>query len=82
MRERAVELARRSEIPLKIAAKIDRANQEYWIPPDLSRKRCREKIGQRSIWPHDNALIASGLSFREDKTLAVRILRSQLEAST
>jgi glycogen debranching enzyme len=35
-----------------------------------------------SIWPHDNALIASGLSFREDKTLAVRILRSQLEAST
>jgi glycogen debranching enzyme len=35
-----------------------------------------------SIWPHDNALIASGLSFREDKTLALRILRSQLEAST
>jgi glycogen debranching enzyme len=35
-----------------------------------------------SIWPHDNALIASGLSFRQDKTLAVRILRSQLEAST
>ena len=35
-----------------------------------------------SIWPHDNALIAAGLSFREDKTLAVRILRAQLEAST
>jgi glycogen debranching enzyme len=35
-----------------------------------------------SIWPHDNALIATGLSFREDKTLAVRILKSQLEAST
>jgi glycogen debranching enzyme len=35
-----------------------------------------------SIWPHDNALIAAGLSFREDKSLAVRILRSQLEAST
>ena len=35
-----------------------------------------------SIWPHDNALIAAGLSFREDKTLAVRILAAQLEAST
>jgi len=35
-----------------------------------------------SIWPHDNALIAAGLSGREDKTLAERILRSQLEAST
>ncbi len=34
-----------------------------------------------SVWPHDNALIASGLSFREDKTLAVRILQAQLEAS-
>jgi glycogen debranching enzyme len=35
-----------------------------------------------SIWPHDNALIAAGLNFRKDKTLATRILRSQLEAST
>jgi glycogen debranching enzyme len=35
-----------------------------------------------SIWPHDNALIAAGLSFREDKTLALRILKSQLDAST
>jgi glycogen debranching enzyme len=35
-----------------------------------------------SIWPHDNALIAAGLIFRQDKTLAMRILRSQLEAST
>jgi glycogen debranching enzyme len=35
-----------------------------------------------SIWPHDNALIAAGLSSRQDKTLAMRILKSQLEAST
>jgi glycogen debranching enzyme len=35
-----------------------------------------------SIWPHDNALLAAGVNFRNDKTLATRILRSQLEAST
>jgi glycogen debranching enzyme len=35
-----------------------------------------------SIWPHDNALIGAGAIFRQDKTLAMRILRSQLEAST
>jgi glycogen debranching enzyme len=35
-----------------------------------------------SIWPHDNALIAAGLNSRQDKTLATRIMRSQLEAST
>jgi glycogen debranching enzyme len=35
-----------------------------------------------SIWPHDNALLAAGLNGRPDKTLATRILRAQLEAST
>jgi glycogen debranching enzyme len=35
-----------------------------------------------SIWPHDNALIAAGLRFSRNKTLATRILTSQLEAST
>jgi glycogen debranching enzyme len=35
-----------------------------------------------SIWPHDNALIAAGLSASPAKDLAVRILSAQLDAST
>jgi glycogen debranching enzyme len=34
-----------------------------------------------SVWPHDNALIAAGLSGSPSKELAVRILIAQLEAS-
>lgn len=35
-----------------------------------------------SIWPHDNAVIAAGLSALPSKDLAVRILSAQLDAST
>ncbi len=35
-----------------------------------------------SIWPHDNAVIAAGLSASPSKELAVRILSAQLDAST
>jgi glycogen debranching enzyme len=35
-----------------------------------------------SIWPHDNALIAYGLSRRKNKDLAVRVLAGLFEAST
>jgi len=35
-----------------------------------------------SIWPHDNALIAAGLSASPSKELAARILSAQLDAST
>ncbi|HEX8756049.1 MAG TPA: glycogen debranching N-terminal domain-containing protein [Steroidobacteraceae bacterium] len=35
-----------------------------------------------SIWPHDNAVIAAGLSASPAKDLAVRILSAQLDAST
>jgi len=35
-----------------------------------------------SVWPHDNALIATGLSTSPAKELAVRILSAQLDAST
>jgi glycogen debranching enzyme len=35
-----------------------------------------------SIWPHDNAVIAAGLSASPSKDLAVRILSAQLDAST
>jgi glycogen debranching enzyme len=34
-----------------------------------------------SIWPHDNALLALGLSGSPDKDLALRIFSAQLEAS-
>jgi glycogen debranching enzyme len=34
-----------------------------------------------SIWPHDNALLALGLSGSPDKELALRIFSAQLEAS-
>lgn len=35
-----------------------------------------------SIWPHDNAMIAMGLSASPAKNLAVRILSAQLDAAT
>jgi glycogen debranching enzyme len=35
-----------------------------------------------SIWPHDNAIIAAGLTNLASKSLAERILTAQLEAST
>jgi glycogen debranching enzyme len=35
-----------------------------------------------SVWPHDNAVIAKGLSALPDKDLAVRILSAQLDAAT
>ncbi|MGH7058648.1 MAG: amylo-alpha-1,6-glucosidase, partial [Acetobacteraceae bacterium] len=35
-----------------------------------------------SVWPHDNAVIAAGLSASPAKDLALRILSSQLDAST
>jgi glycogen debranching enzyme len=35
-----------------------------------------------SVWPHDNAVIAAGLSASPAKELAVRILSAQLDAST
>jgi glycogen debranching enzyme len=35
-----------------------------------------------SIWPHDNALIAAGMTQLADKNLATRILTAQLDAST
>ncbi|HEY2036222.1 MAG TPA: glycogen debranching N-terminal domain-containing protein [Steroidobacteraceae bacterium] len=35
-----------------------------------------------SVWPHDNAVIAAGLSASPAKDLAVRILSAQLDAST
>lgn len=35
-----------------------------------------------SIWPHDNALIAAGLTHSPSKDLALRIFSAQLEAST
>jgi glycogen debranching enzyme len=35
-----------------------------------------------SVWPHDNALIAAGVSAAPGKDLAVRILSAQLDAST
>lgn len=35
-----------------------------------------------SVWPHDNALIAAGVSALPDKDLALRILSAQLDAST
>ena len=35
-----------------------------------------------SIWPHDNALIAAGLTTRPSKALAEQILTAQYEAST
>src|SRR5262249_18439809 len=34
-----------------------------------------------SVWPHDNALIAAGLTGSPNKELAARILVAQLEAS-
>jgi glycogen debranching enzyme len=35
-----------------------------------------------SVWPHDNAIIAAGLSASPSKELAIRILSAQLDAST
>lgn len=35
-----------------------------------------------SVWPHDNAVIAKGLSGSQAKDLAVRILSAQLDAAT
>jgi len=35
-----------------------------------------------SIWPHDNALIAAGMTQLAEKNLATRILTAQLDAST
>jgi glycogen debranching enzyme len=35
-----------------------------------------------SIWPHDNAIIAAGLTNRRSKALAEKILSAQFEAST
>jgi glycogen debranching enzyme len=35
-----------------------------------------------SVWPHDNAVIAAGVSASPAKDLAVRILSAQLDAST
>ena len=35
-----------------------------------------------SIWPHDNALIAAGMTQLAEKNLAMRILTAQLDAST
>ncbi len=35
-----------------------------------------------SIWPHDNAIIAAGLTNRRSKSLAEQILNAQFEAST
>ncbi|MBX5460633.1 MAG: amylo-alpha-1,6-glucosidase [Steroidobacteraceae bacterium] len=35
-----------------------------------------------SVWPHDNAIIAAGVTTFPDKSLATRILAAQLDAST
>ena len=35
-----------------------------------------------SVWPHDNGLIAAGLTASPSKELAVRILSAQLDAAT
>jgi glycogen debranching enzyme len=35
-----------------------------------------------SIWPHDNAIIAAGMTHRRSKALAEQILNAQFEAST
>jgi glycogen debranching enzyme len=35
-----------------------------------------------SIWPHDNAIIAAGMTHRRSKALAAQILTAQFEAST
>jgi glycogen debranching enzyme len=35
-----------------------------------------------SIWPHDNAIIAAGMTHRREKALAEQILNAHFEAST
>ena len=49
--DRAIEIAARVGLPLKIAAKVDRADQEYWeevIRPKLAGNRSVEYIGEIS----------------------------------
>jgi glycosyltransferase involved in cell wall biosynthesis len=47
--DRAIEIAARAGLPLKIAAKIDRLDQDYWrshIEPLVRRHACVEYIGE------------------------------------
>jgi len=130
--DRAIKIAEKFGMPLKIAAKVDKADEDYFkevIKPMFPCKvktsnaghllfsevitPARAKIlsslffekhffsgwGIRtvsslekrynplsyhngSIWPHDNAIIAYGLSLYGFKNETIRILKSLFEAST
>ena len=54
--DRAIEIARRAGVPLKIAAKIDRVDQDYWhdeIEPLVRRESLVEYVGE--IGEHEKA---------------------------
>lgn len=47
--DRAIEIAARAGLPLRIAAKVDRADQDYWrdvIAPMIRAHRCVEYVGE------------------------------------
>jgi glycosyltransferase involved in cell wall biosynthesis len=68
--DRAIEIAERSGVPLKIAAKIDKVDRDYWrerIEPLVRRSRLVEYVGE--IGDHEKAAFlgnARGLLFPID----------------
>lgn len=90
--DRAIEIAKRTGIPLKIAAKVDPTDQDYFdhvIRPQLDHRTLAQgearynpmSYHNGSIWPHDNAAIAIGFAQYDLKEEAVRVFEGLFDAT-